>query len=488
MRRALLSTAVLVSVLPGSAGAQTSGLNPLTIIAEYESSYGTNLQNPTSSASGIYQDINSTWAQALSLCGCGTTSEYPTASSAPASVQTAANAALYNAQGFAPWTIGDQPLANAIAADGGASAFATNLSTDPVSYASLDTSAGLAAYFADDSSLSVACTNCDGTGTGTLASAAAAAGVTGTATASVSDASSPFSFLFNEYTNKISSPLQNQLATVQGMAVGPLTALIAISWMVLGVGVWGGRVDFGVMVNRTIRMALVVALSGAASTWYQNVIVATFDYLPTWISQQILGSTGGNPASGLDAAMHSFNADIPQINWNLPWGVPSAVGEIGLIAIAAGFMYGSLVIAFIVFMVTQILAGILLVIGPIVLPFALFDRTLGWVDRWLSSLMGKMLTFLCTAIVVSLMLGVIQDAFQSLPSPSQATAGVYQLLGVGVIAVVLAAAMGSLPFVIGHIAAASGLPRMDYASRALGMAGSAATGAAGRGVRGILGS
>jgi type IV secretory pathway VirB6-like protein len=141
-----------------------------------------------------------------------------------------------------------------------------------------------------------------------------------------------------------------------------------------------------------------------------------------------------------------------------------------------------------VFMVTQILAGILLVIGPIVLPFALFDRTLGWVDRWLSSLMGKMLTFLCTAIVVSLMLGVIQDAFQSLPSPSQATAGVYQLLGVGVIAVVLAAAMGSLPFVIGHIAAASGLPRMDYASRALGMAGSAATGAAGRGVRGILGS
>ena len=90
-------------------------LDPLTAIAGAESSYGTNLFNPTSSATGIFQDLGSTWQSTLTAIG-GNPSQYPTAASAPASVQFAVNSYLYNTQGFAPWTVGDPTLAAQIQA------------------------------------------------------------------------------------------------------------------------------------------------------------------------------------------------------------------------------------------------------------------------------------------------------------------------------------------------------------------------------------
>jgi hypothetical protein len=127
-------------------------LNPLAIIAGPESSFGTNLYNPTSSATGIWQDLTGTWAYALQGIGLSP-SQYPTAASAPPSVQAAANAYLYNQQGFAPWAPYDQALAQQIAALGGPSAFMPpgSLSTNPADYAALDQPSGLQAFFSNPS-------------------------------------------------------------------------------------------------------------------------------------------------------------------------------------------------------------------------------------------------------------------------------------------------------------------------------------------------
>lgn len=124
-------------------------LNPLTEIAGPESSYGANLYNPQSSATGVWQDISSTWRENVAAIGLSP-SQYPTAASAPLSVQAAVNANLYNTRGFQPWTVGDPTLTRNITAAGGPSAFAApgTLSTDPADYASLDQPGGLQAYFA----------------------------------------------------------------------------------------------------------------------------------------------------------------------------------------------------------------------------------------------------------------------------------------------------------------------------------------------------
>jgi hypothetical protein len=128
-------------------------LDPFTAIAGPESSYGNNLYNPSSSATGIFQDIHSTWTSAVQAIGLSP-SQYPTAAQAPPSVQFAANAYLYNTQGFQPWTIGDSTLSNNIASAGGTGAFAQpgTLSTNPADYAYLDQPGALQNYFSSGGS------------------------------------------------------------------------------------------------------------------------------------------------------------------------------------------------------------------------------------------------------------------------------------------------------------------------------------------------
>ena len=94
---------VILAASPALAQTGASAINPLSLIVQDESSGNATLTNPTSSASGLFQDVSATWAQALADCGCGTTAMYPTAASAPSSIQIAANAALINSQGLSAW-------------------------------------------------------------------------------------------------------------------------------------------------------------------------------------------------------------------------------------------------------------------------------------------------------------------------------------------------------------------------------------------------
>jgi hypothetical protein len=91
----------------------------LPIISQYESS-NSNVPNqmgpngtPLSTASGYYQIINGTWQQFAPQVGVDL-NQYPTAMSAPQAVQAQVAGAIYNAQGFSPWSSNTQ-LMNAVA-------------------------------------------------------------------------------------------------------------------------------------------------------------------------------------------------------------------------------------------------------------------------------------------------------------------------------------------------------------------------------------
>jgi hypothetical protein len=58
---------------------------------------------PLSTASGPFQDINSTWREGLQLAGVTNPEQYPTAMSAPPDVQIKVNGALYDKYGEKPW-------------------------------------------------------------------------------------------------------------------------------------------------------------------------------------------------------------------------------------------------------------------------------------------------------------------------------------------------------------------------------------------------
>lgn len=100
-RRAAIGGTVGLALL-GVAGA-TAPAHAATVpdvlakIRHCESGNNYQAQNPTSSASGGYQFLTSTWQSLSASAG------YATAKSAPAAVQDAAAIELYNAQGTAPW-------------------------------------------------------------------------------------------------------------------------------------------------------------------------------------------------------------------------------------------------------------------------------------------------------------------------------------------------------------------------------------------------
>jgi hypothetical protein len=107
------------------------GVNdPLALIMGPESG-GKNLAPGTSStpegtpttASGFYQFLESTWREQAGKLGIDL-AKYPTAYSAPANVQKAVAAQLYNEKGFQPWTTDPRsPIPGMIAARGGKEAF-----------------------------------------------------------------------------------------------------------------------------------------------------------------------------------------------------------------------------------------------------------------------------------------------------------------------------------------------------------------------------
>ncbi len=94
----------------------------LPLIAQYESG-NRNVPNssgpggaPASTAGGYYQIINGTWQQSAPKAGVDL-NLYPTAMSAPQDVQTQVAGAIYNAQGFQPWS-SNARLMSAVAGTG----------------------------------------------------------------------------------------------------------------------------------------------------------------------------------------------------------------------------------------------------------------------------------------------------------------------------------------------------------------------------------
>jgi len=255
MRLRQIAIAAWLASLPFS-GTAAAAINPIPLIIQNGSSGNPTAQNAETTASGLFQDTSSTWAEALAACNCGTRAQYPTAASAPSSVQIAANDALINQNGLSDWLCAgcDPTFAAQVAADGGVGAFQTSgLDTNPADFASTDTAGGLADFLAANGA-GVTETGIDETGqpTGAIAGTGAAAnaagigrttgGLTGglttppALTTNVPDAPPPTSGVLDQIVRAFGNATSGWQAALAKIATDLFWLLAAIEFFVMIIG------------------------------------------------------------------------------------------------------------------------------------------------------------------------------------------------------------------------------------------------------------
>jgi hypothetical protein len=255
MRLRQIAIAAWLASLPFS-GTAAAAINPIPLIIQNESSGNPTAQNAETTASGLFQDISSTWAEALAACNCGTTAQYPTAASAPSSVQIAANDALINQNGLSDWLCAgcDPAFAAQVAAAGGVGAFQTSgLDTNPADFASTDTAVGLADFLAANGAGATE-TGVDETGqptgaiagTGAAANAAVVGGATGgltgglttppALTTNVPDAPPPTSGVLDQIVQAFGNATSGWQAALATIATHLFWLLAAIEFFVMIIG------------------------------------------------------------------------------------------------------------------------------------------------------------------------------------------------------------------------------------------------------------
>jgi type IV secretion system protein VirB6 len=452
MLRSVFLISIVVLVFGSCVAFAQTTQSILSLIAHYESSDNPTAQNPSSTASGLYGMLNSTWAEALQLCGCGSTAQYSNAASAPASVQTAAEAALLQQDGLSDYTCAgcDAALTAAINAAGGPDAFAAQiaaLSTDPSTYGSLDTSGGLTDYFGGNGSTPT-----------TIGGAAAAGGVTANAGATMS----PFSYFFDQLQTTIIAPLQNDIPIVQGIVSFWVTALLSLSVMFMAIAGFMGHSTVDSFFYRLLRIAVVVPLVAVGSAYYSGFIVAAANALPLDLGNAIMGTNSTNPAAPFDIVLHSFNAQYANVSWGF---FPSEFGAKLMIDIAWGVLAVFEAIIYTPWAAAQIILQFALVIGPVLVLGWLFNATASIANRWLSALAMLGFVSVGSEILAASYMKILASYLGINNQNSSGTQNALNLSGVIVLVVILGVATAMMPQLVKFIMAADGAAEMGGIAR-----------------------
>ncbi len=371
-------------------------LNPLTAIAGPESSFGQNLQNPNSTASGLYGFINATWQANLKAIG-GDPVLYPTAKSAPNSVQSAVAAHVYNTRGFADWTCSgcDPVLTAEVANAGGPAAYVAqgSLSETPADYASMDTPAGLQAYFK---------ANDGGPFVGSVSIPTASGSGPLNTTPNTSPTAKPYSYAYTLVIDGVSKDMNANLHHVQELVHPWLSGALALSIMVVAIGTMLGKISINGLVSHLIRISLVTAFVAPGSAPYTKYVVNVVLSLPSAFSAAF-GIPNAAPVSLFDESYHVLWAITDTIISNTPLTF-SGVG----IAIAAVLIYGFGVICltalFIPFIGVNFLLLLMVELGAIAIVAALFRA----LDRWLMGYIDVLATLAVSLLAIDIVVAMYQ--------------------------------------------------------------------------------
>jgi type IV secretion system protein VirB6 len=212
-----------------------------------------------------------------------------------------------------------------------------------------------------------------------------------------------FADFATQYAQIFSSGTANIVSEGVSAVSGPLTSVVVLWLIVQGVLIMRGDVSVRSGVTRIIRVSVVVGLLSSLSLFSEYVVTLFQTTLPNWASASIMGG-GGVVTSApqmfdrvWDTSMTIAQSASAQLHlWDVVDGV-----ELDLLELAIG---GSLLVAFAVYEIGQIMLGVVIGIGPFVLAGFLFEATRGIAERWIGKMIGLSLLTLLIAIALQIIL------------------------------------------------------------------------------------
>lgn len=263
-----------------------------------------------------------------------------------------------------------------------------------------------------------------------------------------------FTSLYSIFTNSVLSPIQALTSDVLSAADLPLELLLIIMLTVIGIGMILGRTTADGVVNRLIRMAIVVSVVAQSSVYFHYVQGFFLTGLPNFFNTHIIslytgqyGASQSSPGAGFDHALSVILSDAKKVAQTAPTGLNGIVPRLEL-ALTESVAVAALAFLFGVFIIVQTLLGIVIVIGPILVLGYLFDYTKRFTDGWLSAMITLSLLSLVVDIVVLVLVAVVDEIFSNLVLTENFETNLETMIGGAAGIIVIAFAVAVLPRII----------------------------------------
>ena len=234
----------------------------------------------------------------------------------------------------------------------------------------------------------------------------AGAATAGTAAAGGGVLDRPFEWAYQQLITGVIGQVNTSINQVETLANGPLSAILVLAVIVMGIGTLMGRMPIGEFKSQILRMAFVIAFVAPGNAFYQNWVENAVLGLPTYFANGVaLSGTASStavstPARMFDAVYAATWANAEHIWHETPWSMKAVF--IGMmLAVILVVIIGTLISMFFVFAAITFLALVMLCVGPVFI-LALLFRGL---DRFLRGFVDVMVTLLIMLLIIDIVLG-----------------------------------------------------------------------------------
>jgi len=253
---------------------------------------------------------------------------------------------------------------------------------------------------------------------------------TSTGGASSLTASNVFSFMDSQVETPLISTVSQIISSLLSYAATPLRSALVLYIALTGILLIRGYTDEAgpALLGRFLKMGLVVWVMTGSSVFQQYVFTFFFTTLPTSLQSAVSqgGQASNFQASTFDGVWYqAYLAGL--VLWDKgttsgsmlhpgTWLGP-IFGAIAFWAAAAA----STVIGFAIWLVSRVFLGLIIAVGPILIPLALFQATRAIFEHWISSMISCVLLQTMTVIMMTVITGTEQQILTSFKTTMQSS-------------------------------------------------------------------